>query len=136
MKITTTMTADHLFESTNEAGNKVMIDMRKVTEKTGQSPVEILQSALAACAGVEVAAMMKKRKKTVDALRIEVTCTRNEVTPRWLKEIHCKYVLTSPDATADELAKVTRLAIEKYCSVASSLKGKIGFSVAVEREQQ
>ena len=127
------MIEDDLFESSTEAGSLVRIDMRKASGKTGQSPVEILQSALAACAGVEVAGMMKKRRRTVDGLRVEVTCVRNEVTPRWLKEIHCKYILTSPDATSDEVEKVTRLALEKYCSVASSLKSVITFSVEIER---
>ncbi|HTF21513.1 MAG TPA: OsmC family protein [Chryseolinea sp.] len=133
MRITTRMIGEDLFESSNEAGNSVRIDMRKASEKTGQSPVEILQSALAACAGVEVAGMMKKRKKMVEGLRVEVTCVRNEETPRWLKEIHCKYTLTSPDATVEELEKVTRLAMEKYCSVASSLKSALSFSVQIER---
>jgi putative redox protein len=133
MKITTRMIDDDLFESSNEAGNLVRIDMRKAPEKTGQSPVEILQSALAACAGVEVAGMMKKRRKIVNGLKVEVTSVRNEETPRWLKEIHCKYILTSPDATLDELNKVTRLALDKYCSVASSLKSVITFSVEIER---
>lgn len=133
MKITTRMIDDDLFESSNEAGNLVRIDMRKAPEKTGQSPVEILQSALAACAGVEVAGMMKKRRKIVIGLKVEVTSVRNEETPRWLKEIHCKYILTSPDATLDELNKVTRLALDKYCSVASSLKSVITFSVEIER---
>lgn len=133
MKITTRMIGEDLFESVNEAGNKVSIDMRKSPEKAGQSPVEMLQSALAACAGVEVAAMMKKRRKVVEGLRIEVTCVRNEETPRWLKEIHCKYILTSPDADIDELGKVTRLAMEKYCSVASSLKSALSFSVEIEK---
>lgn len=133
MKITTRMIGDDLFESSNEAGNLVRIDMRKAPGKTGQSPVEMVQSALAACAGVEVAAMMKKRRKGVDALEIEVTAVRNAETPRWLKEIHCKYILTSSDATVDELEKVTKLAMEKYCSVASSLKSKITFSVEILR---
>ncbi|MEJ1239617.1 OsmC family protein [Chryseolinea sp. T2] len=133
MKIITRMIGEDLFESSTEAGNLVRIDMRKASEKTGQSPVEILQSALAACAGVEVAGMMKKRRRTVEGLRVEVTCVRNEETPRWLKEIHCKYILTSPDATSDEVEKVTKLALEKYCSVASSLKSVITFSVEIER---
>lgn len=133
MKITTRMIDDHLFESSNEAGNKVNIDMRKAAEKTGQSPVEMLQSALAACAGVEVAAMIKKRKRTINGLQIEVTCVRQEHAPRWLKEIHCKYILNSPDANTEELEKITRLALEKYCSVASSLRSVITFSVEVER---
>ena len=125
MKIITRMIGEDLFESSNVHGNTVRIDMRKASEKTGQSPVEMLQSALAACAGVEVAAMMKKRKKVIDGLRVEVTCVRNEETPRWLKEIHCKYILSSPDATTEELEKVTRLA--------TSLKSALSFSVEIDR---
>jgi putative redox protein len=127
------MVGNALFESSNESGNTVSIDMRKAPEKTGQSPIELLQSAVAACAGVEVAAMMKKRKKKVEALAIEVTSVRQDQMPRWLMEIHCKYILTSPDATAGELTKVTRLAMEKYCSVAASLKAVFTFSVEVVR---
>ena len=127
------MIGDDLFESSNVAGNTVYIDMREPPEKSGQSPVELLQSALAACAAVEVASMVRKRKKLVNGLRVEVTCVRNEQAPRWLKEIHCKYILTSPDATMEELEKVTRLAMNKYCSVASSLKSALSFTVAIER---
>jgi len=135
MKIIAHMVEDELYEAFNAHGNKVSIDMRKKPLKQGQSPVELLQSSLAACAAVDIVAMLKKRKKTVIGFTIEIESKRMEHAPRWLTDIHCKYILTSPDATALELEKAARLALEKYCSVASSLKSNITFSVEIIRPQ-
>ncbi len=133
MKITTRMVEEDLFELSNAYGNKVSIDMRKKGRKHGQSPVELLQSALAACAGVDVVAMLKKRKKQVDAFIVEIEAKRNDHHPHWLTDIHCNYILTSPDATEIELTKAVHLALDKYCSVASSLKSAITISVHIIR---
>jgi putative redox protein len=133
MKITTRMVEEDLFESSNVHGNTVSIDMRKKPMKQGLSPVEMLQSALAACAGVDVVAMLKKRKKHIDAFSIEIESKRKEEHPRWLTAIHCNYILTSKDATETELSKLAHLALEKYCSVASSLKSEITISVHILR---
>ncbi|MEJ7646614.1 MAG: OsmC family protein [Chryseolinea sp.] len=131
MKITTRMIEEDLFESSNIHGNKVPIDMRKKPLKEGLSPVELLQAALASCAGVDVVAMLKKRKKHIEAFTIEIEAKRKEHHPRWLTDIHCSYLLTSLDVTETELTKLAHLALDKYCSVASSLKSVITISVHV-----
>jgi putative redox protein len=131
MKNITRMLSDEVYEGTNENGNKVLIDMRKVEERKGQSPTELLLSALAGCAGVDIAIMLKKRKKTIKEFVIETEGIRKAEAPRYFTDIHCKYIITSPDVNEDELYKVSQLALEKYCSVASSLKSKITFSVQV-----
>lgn len=133
MKITTHMLADELYEATNETGNKVRIDMRKQGDKTDQSPVELVLSALGACGAVDIAGMLKKRKKSIQKFTIDAEGTRQHELPRYFTAIHCHYAVTSPDVTEDELQKATALALEKYCSVASSLKAKITFTVQVIR---
>lgn len=133
MKIVTRMVEDELYEATNKYGNKVMIDMREQGVKQGQSPVEVLLSSLAACGAIDIVVMLKKRKKQVVEFQIETEATRNAEAPRWLTTIHCKYIVTSPDVTEEELFKVARLSLEKYCSVASSLKSEITHSVQVIR---
>ena len=133
MKTVTRMIAEEVFEAVNDNGNSIRIDMRKVEERQSQSPTELLLSALAACGAVDIVLMLKKRRKTVGGLVIETTGTRREEAPRYFTAIHCRYVLTSPDATEDELSKIAQLALEKYCSVATSLKSKITFSVEVKK---
>lgn len=133
MKIITRMLADDLYEATNPGGNKVMIDMRKAGDKIDLSPTELLLSALAGCGAVDIVIMLKKRKKTILEFVIETEGTRNEEPPRYFTKIHCKYIVTSPDVNEEELNKTAGLALEKYCSVASSLKSEITYSVVVMR---
>ena len=133
MKIITRMIEDELYEASNKFGNKVMIDMREQGVKQGQSPVEILLSSLAACGAVDIVVMLKKRKKNIVDFQIETEATRNAETPRWVTSVHLKYIITSPDVTEEELLKVATLSLEKYCSVASSLKSEITHSVQVIR---
>jgi putative redox protein len=133
MKVITRMLSDEVYEAVNENGNKVSIDMRKMEERKSQSPTELLLSALAGCGAVDIVLMLKKRKKTIESFIIETDGTRREETPKFFTHIHCKYIVTSADVSEDELQKVSALSLEKYCSVAASLKSEITFSVQVIR---
>ena len=131
MEIITKMIGDEVYESVTVDGFKTTIDMRDRTQKKNQSPVELLLSALGACGAVDIVVMLKKRRKTIDQFIIETNGTRRDETPRSFTEIHCKYIITSADVTEDELYKTAKLSLEKYCSVAASLKATITFSVQV-----
>ena len=127
------MLADEVYEAVNPIGNKVTIDMRKQEDKAAMSPTELLLSALAGCGAVDIVIMLKKRKKSILEFVIETDGTRMETAPKYFSKIHCKYIVTSPDVTEDELYKTAGLALEKYCSVASSIKSEITYSVEVIR---
>lgn len=131
MKIITTMLEDELYESVNENGNKATIDMRKAEDKMHQSPVETLLSAVAACGAVDIVLMLKKRRKTIQKFVIETVGQRQPEAPRYFTHIHCKYIIYSPDVNKEELNKVAGLSLEKYCSVATSLKATITYEVEV-----
>jgi putative redox protein len=133
MKVISKMIADEIFEAVNENGNKVTIDMRKREEKKALSPTELVLSAVGACAGVDIGVMLRKRKKTILDFAIETEGTRREEAPKYFTKIHCLYIITSPDVTEEELHKCAGLTLEKYCSVTSSLKAEITFSVQVLR---
>ena len=95
---------------------------------------ELLLSALAACGAVDMVLILKKRRKVVQDLIIETEGKRREEAPRYFTAIHCHCVLTSPDATEEEFQKIALLAIDRYCSVASSLKSKVTLSVEIVRK--
>jgi len=130
MKITTKYISDHEYEAFNDKGNKVFIDM-KDENKTGQSPMEMVLSALCGCVAVEVAQMIQKRKKELNDLTIEASGTRKEDHPRGFTDITMKFSLHSPNAKKEELDKVTKLTLDKYCSVAESLNANITFETEV-----
>ena len=123
--------SDHVYESTNENGDSIKIDMRPLDEKQGLSPMELVLSAVAGCAAVDIVSMLKKKRKTVKDIHVETEGWRNDDYPKKFNKIHSRYILISPDTSEEELQKVAELTIEKYCSVASSLNVKVDFSVEV-----
>lgn len=129
---TTKYISDYEYESTAEKGQKVKIDMKAIG-KEHQSPMELVLSALSGCVAVEVALMIQKRRKTLHGLEIKAEGNRQDVAPKFFTDIHLKFILHSPDANDEELGKVVKLGLEKYCSVASSLKANITWSTEVQR---
>ncbi len=132
MKITTHYISDYQYTSTNEAGHSVQIDMRE-GDKEHLGPMEMVMSALAGCVAVEVALMVKKRRKTLTDLKITGEGERRATPPRSYTSIRLTFVLTSPDASVEELTKIATLSLEKYCSVADSLKADISVACEVIR---
>lgn len=127
------MIDDEVFNSTNEYGHSLVVDTRSPEQRQHQSPPELLLSALAGCGAVDIISMLKKRKKTILKFEIETEGTRRVETPRAFTAIHCHFKLTSPDATEAELLKLVNLSLDKYCTVASSMKAEISTSVSVIR---
>lgn len=133
MKITTRYFDDEVFNSENENGNTITVDMRNAEEKSSFSPVEMVLSALSSCVAVEVVSMIKKRRKTLADLIVTTDAKRRETHPRAITEATLHFILVSPDANDDELYKIIKLALENYCSVGSSLKAIVSFTSRVER---
>ena len=129
--VTVRMKADHEYEAVNPQGNVVQIDMHDPQDKKAQSPMDMVLSAVGSCASVDAVLMMKKKRRTITDLIVEVEGDRNEGVPAFYTDIHMKFILISPDAKEEEFEKVVALSVEKYCSVASSLKANVTFSSEV-----
>ncbi len=132
MKITTQYLSDYEYKASTDKGHSVTIDMKR-EGKTGQSPMEMVLSALTGCIAVEIALMIQKRKKTLADLIIEAEATRRDQNPKSFTDIHLKFILISPDAELTELEKIARLGMEKYCSVSDSLNADVEFSCEIRR---
>ncbi|WP_268034169.1 OsmC family protein [Algoriphagus sp. PAP.12] len=131
--VTVTMKADYEYESVNPQGNVVQIDMYDPAEKKAQSPMDMLLTSLGSCASVDAVLMMKKKRREVVDMKVEVEGDRNDGVPAFYTDIHLKFILVSPDAKEEEFAKVVALSVDKYCSVASSLKSNITYSSEIQR---
>ncbi len=132
MKIITHMLAPKEYESKNESGNLLNIDMYDSKNKDFFSPMESLLGALASCASVDLAEMIKKRRKTLIDLKVETIGERKEEHPRAFHSIHMIFTAISPDLKTEELEKLVELAAGKYCSVSGTLNIKATYEVIVK----
>ncbi|MBN7801079.1 OsmC family protein [Algoriphagus aestuariicola] len=129
------MKADLEYEALNLQGNLVNIDMYDPEHKRAQSPMDLLLSALGSCASVDAVLMMKKKRREIVEFFVEVEGTRNDGVPAFFTDIELTFVIVSPNATEEEFAKVVALSVDKYCSVASSLKSNISYKSEVRRPE-
>lgn len=133
--VTVRMKADLEYEARNIQGNLVHVDMYDPEHKHAQSPMDLLLSALGSCASVDAVLMMKKKRRDILDFSVNVEGIRNEGVPAFFTDIELTFVLVSPNATEEEFSKVVALSVEKYCSVASSLKSNITFKSEVRRPE-
>ena len=94
----------------------------------GPSPVQITLQMVGACAIVDVVIGLKEREFT--NVWVELNATRAETTPRHFTSIDMEFHIVGnvPTKLAERIADK---AIEKYCSVAESLRKDIEITNSV-----
>ena len=128
-KIVTRYVDDYDYVSINETGNEVHIDMHDGEAKKHQAPTELLLSAIASCAAVDVVEIIKKRRKSFSDFKVEVIGDRRNEHPRGFTHIELTFIMHSNDVSEGELEKQARLVVEKYCSVASTVSANSNLEV-------
>lgn len=97
-------------------------------------PMLSLLMAMGACSGIDIIMILEKQRQSFDTLIIEVEGEREkDVTPAlWLKA-HVHYILSGA-VELSKAEKAAQLSVDKYCSVAETLRRAgcaITFSVTV-----
>ena len=111
--------------------HRIMID-GETYAKTGMNPMEVLLNALGACAAFDVVEMIRKRRLDLDRYRVELEGHRHDGTPSYFTNIHATHFICAPGLKQAMAERFVDLAMNKYCSVASSLKAEIDFTVVLE----
>lgn len=130
-----TTTVHHLvdkrFVGISADGQRVMID-GEAQAQTGMRPMDLLLNALGACAAYDIVEMLRKRRLEIKGYRIELRGERAEGTPGYYTHIHAKHIFDVPGLEPSTAERFVDLGMNKYCSVASSLKAEISFEVVLE----
>ena len=93
--------------------------------KAGQSPVDALLSALAACSGIDVVEILQKRRAQVTGVEVEIRAERREEPPRRVTRLDVEYRVDGEGIDVANAERAVALAFGKYCSVSASLSGDI-----------
>jgi putative redox protein len=112
---------------------KVMID-GEAEAKTGMNPMEVLLNAVGACAAFDIVEMIGKRRLELKSYRVELEGIRADSTPAYYTHIKAKHIFNVPGLDQKTAERFVDLAMNKYCSVAASLKAEMSFEVALEHE--
>ncbi len=123
-----TWDGDRRFDSGRPGGPTIRLDGDGVT---GQSPVDGLMSALAACTAVDVVDILAKRRTPLAALSVDAVGTRSDGVPKRVIAALLTYHLTGDTVERLHAERAVELAITKYCSVRDSLDPALPVSYSV-----
>ena len=91
--------------------------------RAAATPMELLLLALGSCTGVDVIAILKKKRQQVTDYRIEVSGERREEFPRAYTRLFVKHIVRGQGVSEQAVASAIELSDQKYCSVAATLRG-------------
>lgn len=112
----------NVFLGSDTSGHTVVYDSAEGVQK-GIGPMRALLTSLGACTGMDVVAILKKRKQNLTSLRIFLSGDRPEHgLPKPWTSIHVKYVLSGASLDKGFVEEAIRDSTEKFCSVGATLQ--------------
>ena len=89
----------------------------------GFSPMQSLLAAMGGCSAIDVVLILKKQKQVLTALKIIIDGEREAgKEPALWKTIHAQFILTGSPLEKDKAERAVALSMDKYCSVAATLR--------------
>ena len=129
------------FEAKDASGHVVRIDTSAETGGTnfGVRPMQMLLMGLGGCSGIDIVSILKKQRLVVEDLSMKITGEREKnKEPSLWESIHIVFEVRGT-IDADKVYRACALSIDKYCSVAQTLKRsgtKITWEVNVNATNQ
>lgn len=130
---------EDLFMGSDEAGHSVVFDSALPTpakarpRPKGIGPMNALLTSLGACSGMDVAAILQKRKQKLRSLTVAVSGKRPKYGyPKPFTEIHLRYLVGGEDIEERYVKEAVTDSITKFCSVAATIDGKAKISYSYE----
>jgi putative redox protein len=120
-----TWTGDLVLDAATPDGRHVITDGRS---HVGQSPVELLATATAACMAIDVVHILGKSRQPATALRARFTGRRADTEPHRFVAIQLDFEVEG-DVPQGVLDRAVQLSRDKYCSVWNSLRQDITLDI-------
>jgi len=111
------------------SGHAIIVDAG--SEKTANSPVELLLIALCACAGSDVVSILRKKREPFTSLDVRAAGERSEEFPKVFTSIRVIFRVTGPVAHTS-MEHAVSLSKEKYCSVSAMLGKAAKIEIEIE----
>ncbi|MEO6454060.1 MAG: OsmC family protein [Ginsengibacter sp.] len=112
------------FEAKDANGHLARLDTSAETGGTdfGVRPMQMLLMGLGGCSGIDIISILKKQRITVENFSMIITGKREkDKEPSLWESVHVIFEFTG-NVDADKASRACALSIDKYCSVAETLR--------------
>jgi len=131
-------TEGNLFLGSDDAGHTVVYDssISAKSRSRGIGPMKALLTSLGACSGMDIVAILGKRKQRLESLKMEVSGRRPEHGhPRPYTQVHIRFLLGGRELDEKYVQEAVTDSMTKFCSVAATIDGraKVTYSYEIVR---
>ena len=125
-----TWVGGQLFEAADDAGHTILTG----SDSRSFKPPDLLLAGLAACAGIDLVAILEKKRQKVTGIEANLS-KQNAPEPPWtIEKIEIEWVVRGHNLSEKAVRDAVHLAEGKYCSVAASLKSEIVMTIRLVEE--
>ena len=101
------------------------------TEKTANSPMELVLLALCGCTASDVVGILRKKREPFSGLEVRAAGERADGYPAVYTAIHLTYLVRG-QVSQKAMEDAVRLSKEKYCSVSAMLEKTAKITYTIE----
>ncbi len=115
---------DFAFSATDSNGHTLRMDAAEDFggHGSGIRPMQTLLMGLGGCGGIDILAILKKQRQEVTGFHMVIEGEREQgKEPALWKQVNIQFHF-SGNVAADKASKACSLSLEKYCSVAATLR--------------
>jgi len=110
------------FVGTDSGNHSVVISSHDKDNHTGLKPSDMLLLALGSCTAYDVIHILEKKRVELIGLEINIQSEQADDPPHHFQKIHLHYVLTGKSLNNKSIEHAIQLSVEKYCSVAATIR--------------
>lgn len=105
------------------SGHELILDTDPAAggHERGIHPKEMLLVALAGCTGMDVIAILRKKRQVVTDYRVRVAATQRADHPRVYTQIVVEHIVSGAQIDPAAVARAIELSVTRYCSVSAML---------------
>ena len=132
---------DYGFEAKDANGHTVRLDTSVEGGGTnfGVRPMQMLLMGLGGCSGIDIVSILKKQRQTIDGFNMKIEGEREAgKEPSIWKNVTIVFELTG-NIDPDKAKRACELSMDKYCSVAETLRragGELKWEVRVNQSEK
>jgi putative redox protein len=117
------------FVCSSSSGHAIIVDAG--SEKTANSPVELVLIALCSCTATDVVSILRKKREPFTSIEVLANAERATEPPKVFTKIKVTYRVAGP-VSRKSVEDAVRLSIDKYCSVEAMLKKSVEITFDIE----
>lgn len=114
----------YAFEGTDANGHTIRTDgaVEIGGHNSGFRPMQTLLMGLGGCSGVDIVSILKKQRQEIEDFSMKIDAEREHgKEPALWKHIHIQFIFKG-NIEIEKARKACALSIDKYCSVAATLR--------------